>query len=92
MSRPGALEAALNYYRAAARYPRPALDWRLGPVEAPTLLVWGEGDHVLGPSFTRGLDRWVKDLHIELVPGAGHWVHQEEPEHVTTLLEEFLRS
>jgi pimeloyl-ACP methyl ester carboxylesterase len=31
-------------------------------------------------------------LKIELVPGAGHFVHQERPDHVNDLMLKFLKS
>ncbi|WP_333761600.1 hypothetical protein [Streptomyces sp. IBSBF 2390] len=43
LSRPGALTAALNWYRAG----RP--DAAIGAVEVPTLYVWSTGDSAFGP-------------------------------------------
>ena len=33
-----------------------------------------------------------KGLKIEIVPGAGHFVHQERPDHVNKLILKFLKS
>ena len=94
--RPGALTAAINYYRALFRG---ELRRELGAVleerrslavRVPTLLVWGERDPALGVELTRGLDRWVADLRVERLPDAGHWVQNERPGRVTDLLVEFL--
>ncbi len=45
LSRPGALTASLNWYRAnlAPRMPGTAPAWP--PVAAPTLAIWSAGDH-----------------------------------------------
>ena len=81
---PGALTAALNYYRAAFRYPF------AGPKEkiaAPTLVIWAEGDRALGKELTYGQEKWVKGPYrIEYVPDCSHWVNEEQPERVSELL------
>jgi epoxide hydrolase 4 len=90
LDRPGALTAALNYYRAAFRHPLAGVT---GPhtVRVPTLLVWGMRDPYLGPGLTEGLGKWVPDLRVARLPGVGHWVQNEEPEQVNSLLIEFFR-
>ena len=90
-AQPGALSAALNYYRAAFRRSFRTLRERPRPVEAPTLVLWGQTDRILGVDLLRGLDRFVAGpLRVEVVPGAGHFVQQEAPEAVSRLLCEFL--
>lgn len=99
VSRPGALRAMLNYYRAAFRAELSRLvpgsrrrlpssrSWR---VEVPTLLVWGERDRYLGPGLTEDLDRWIPDLLVERIARAGHFAHVEAHERVNRLLAWFL--
>jgi len=65
-------------------------------VELPTLFVIGEDDPVYKLStpetFTNMRER-VKDLRgLELLPGSGHFVQQEQPEALNTLLVDFLAS
>lgn len=90
LGRPGALTAALNYYRSIARRNAWLTVTRGGvgdlPVGAPTLLVWGERDDALSVSLTEGLDRWVPDCRVERLPEASHWVQADAPERVTDLL------
>ena len=78
-SQPGALHAAINWYRACNGHAR-ALDddsFVFGPVSTPTLLLWGKDDpyvrrmafdlappHMTGPYRTVEVD-------------AGHWLVQE---------------
>ncbi|HZH03977.1 MAG TPA: alpha/beta fold hydrolase, partial [Myxococcaceae bacterium] len=83
---PGAATAALNYYRAALRYPRRAQ----GPIAKPTLVVWGEKDPALTPRLLDGLQRYVPDLRVRRLAHAGHWVHQERPREVNEALLKFL--
>jgi epoxide hydrolase 4 len=90
LARPGALTAALNYYRAMFRYPS---ELRRGfrPIAAPTLLIWGERDRYLGIGMTEGLTRWVPNLQVVRIPNASHWVQNDAPARVNELLLDFLR-
>lgn len=89
MSQPGALTASLNYYRALRFEALSAL--RGFPIiEAPTMLIWGEKDGALGLGLTQGLECWVKDLRVELIGEASHWVQWDAPERVNELLLDFL--
>ncbi len=86
LSQPGALTAALNYYRAAARGSDSAVRMKPTPIDCPTLLLWGEDDHALGVPLTLGLEKWITNLEVQLIASAGHWVHQEAPEEVNEAL------
>jgi len=92
LAQPGALTAALNYYRATFRAGLPRRRDYVQPVTAPTLLIWGERDSYLGPRLLQGLEPWVPKLRIERLPNASHWVQADCPEVVNRLLIEFLRS
>jgi pimeloyl-ACP methyl ester carboxylesterase len=90
MSKPGAMTAALNYYRQLIRHPlRSAKNY--ASIGVPTLLIWGEQDIALGIELTYGLEQWVPNIQIKRIPDSGHWVQQEKPELVNTLMAEFLR-
>jgi len=87
---PGALTAALNYYRAMGRG---ALLRRRGGgsrVEVPTLLAWGERDPHLSPRNMEGLERWVPRLRVHRFPRATHWVLAEEASELNSLILDFL--
>ncbi|HEV3263351.1 MAG TPA: alpha/beta fold hydrolase [Gemmataceae bacterium] len=89
LSRPGALTAAINYYRAAFRGLRttPAIS----PIRVSTLLIWGERDRYLGVGFTEHLDPWVPGIRVERLADASHWVQNDVPERVNRLLIDFLQ-
>jgi pimeloyl-ACP methyl ester carboxylesterase len=92
MSKPGAMTAALNYYRALLH--NSGTRTYIGHnflVEAPTLVIWGEQDIALDIHLLEGLDRWVPNLRIKRLPDSGHWVQQEQPERVNQYLLEFLQ-
>jgi pimeloyl-ACP methyl ester carboxylesterase len=90
MSKPGALRASINYYRATFRNPLSIGGGSETIVNAPTLLIWGDQDVALGIHLTRGLEQWVPNLKIEHIPDSGHWVQQEKPDEVNMFLLDFL--
>lgn len=92
MSKPGALTAAINYYRALVRNQRSAGSGYLNAmVTAPTLLIWGEQDIALDIAMTYGLEQWVPNIQVQRIPDSGHWVQQEKPDTVNALIADFLR-
>ena len=92
MSKPGAMTAALNYYRQIFRRLPTSYTGGTYDVTVPTLLIWGEQDIALGIELTYGLERWVKQLEVRYIPDSGHWVQQEQPEKVNQYILQFLNS
>ena len=88
-SRPGALTAMINWYRALLRTPhfRAIGD---GRVDVPTLMIWGEEDTALNINCTIGTEEWVPNLTLNRLPRVSHWVQQEAPEQVNALMEAWL--
>jgi epoxide hydrolase 4 len=84
------LHGGVEWYRAAVRHARPLPD-PVPLIQVPTLLIWGERDSALGKELTHGTDQYVRDLRIEYLPEASHWVQQEEPDRVNALILEHLR-
>jgi pimeloyl-ACP methyl ester carboxylesterase len=62
---------------------------RVSPVEAETLLIWGERDAALGKELTEGLSQMVPRLQVAYLP-AGHFVQLEQPDEVSRLLVDYL--
>ena len=89
LARPGALTAALNYYRANVRR-TPSEMAAVGPTTAETLVIWGERDPSLSTVLLRGLDRFAPHAEVRRLPDAGHWVQNEAPAEVNRLLLDFL--
>ncbi|PYE54844.1 alpha/beta fold hydrolase [Deinococcus yavapaiensis] len=87
LSRPGALTAMINYYRALVRF-RPVSAFPR--IDVSTLLIWGEKDVALEPGNTEDLHKWVPNLRVVRLPMASHWVMSDEPVRVTNLLLDFL--
>ncbi len=89
-SQPGAPTAMLNYYRAALRQSPRRAEARIRPVEAPTIVIWGQRDLHLGAELAEPERADVPNLErVVRLPEASHWVHQDEPERVNELLVEF---
>jgi pimeloyl-ACP methyl ester carboxylesterase len=89
-SRPGALTAMVNYYRAALRQSPKAGMARMKPIEAQTLVIWGKLDRFLGSELAEPSSTWVPNARVEWVAEAGHFVQAEAPERVNELLLAFL--
>ncbi len=87
LKQPGALTAALDFYRAAAR----PFGRRSERIERPAMVIWGERDKALGRELAAPDPRWVKDVRLERIPEATHWVHFDAPTRVNALLLDFLR-
>ncbi len=92
LDRPGALTAALNWYRAnvpANALVDPPLE--LPPVAAPTLGVWSSGDMALTEAQMTGSAAHVTGpWRYERIDGAGHWIPLDRPDEVSRLLLDFL--
>jgi epoxide hydrolase 4 len=92
IAQPGALTASLNYYRAILRYQRETRAM-LQRVEAPVLVIWGERDRFLSRRLAEPSRLWVPNLIcVKRLPDASHWVAEDRPLEVNTLLLDFLRS
>lgn len=98
-SRPGALTAGLNYYRASpVRPPRGddpgaaalSIDDSQFMVQVPTLVIWGERDHALLTGMLDGLEHWVPDLEIVRDPSSSHWIVHERPDFVIRTMRDWL--
>jgi epoxide hydrolase 4 len=88
-SQPGALHAMLTWYRAAVR--RRAAPFTRPRVPVPTLILWGADDKYVLPDLGRQSADLCDCVRLEILPGATHWLHHEEPERVNRLLLEFLQ-
>lgn len=83
LSEPGALTAALNYYRAT--------DFRQGAalpaVEVPTLYVWSTGDVALGRVGAEATGEFVNaPYRFEILEGVSHWVPEDAAPELSALL------
>ncbi|HEX8719486.1 MAG TPA: alpha/beta hydrolase [Pyrinomonadaceae bacterium] len=93
---PGALTAAVNYYRANlfSLFGRRLGDREIRRherVRVPTLFVYGERDFAILPETVKGVADYVDAPYTELRLGrSNHWVQQESPAEVNAALLSFL--
>lgn len=86
LSEPGALSAALNWYRASK-----FSGGRIGPVHVPTLYVWSTEDTAIGsvPALATG-EHVTGAYRFEMLQDVSHWIPEEAPETTSRLLLEHL--
>jgi pimeloyl-ACP methyl ester carboxylesterase len=78
MQEPGALTAALNWYRAMDSHTS-----ECPPVEVPTTYVWGENDVAVGAVAARACAKHVLGPYEFVTTDSSHWMADEMPERVS---------
>ncbi len=89
--RPGALTAALNWYRAHSK-PRPA---QTNPVAfpkitCPVLGIWSDGDAFIDEPAVKNSAEKLDDWQYEKITGASHWMMLDKPDELNRLILGFL--
>jgi len=75
LSAPGALTAALNWYRAMSS------GTRVDPVGVPTTYVWSDGDVAIGRTAAEACVNHVTgDYSFVELSGVTHWIPEQAPE------------
>ena len=86
-AQPGALTAALNWYRAN----HPTMMRGIPPVVVPTLLVWGAQDPAISREAVEGCAQYVRGpFRLEVLEDAGHWVPETDADVLNAMLLEHL--
>jgi pimeloyl-ACP methyl ester carboxylesterase len=81
LSAPGALTAALNWYRAMSS------DVRVDPVSVPTTYVWSDGDVAIGRTAAEACANHVTgDYRFVELSGITHWIPEQAPERLATAI------
>jgi pimeloyl-ACP methyl ester carboxylesterase len=89
LSRPGALTAALNWYRATN--PPPAPGTAPPQVTVPVLGIWSDGDAYLTEIRMKTSGERIKGpFKYERISNASHWLMLDQPEALNKLLLSFL--
>jgi len=84
------LRGGINWYRNldrnSQRYPA------VGTTDpgVPCLMLAAEWDPALPPSLSEGMGQRIADLERHVIPGVGHWLQQEAPVEVNSLLVDWL--
>jgi pimeloyl-ACP methyl ester carboxylesterase len=89
------IHGMLNYYKAG--YPGPPYgavpeeDQSAFVYRVPTLILWGLEDPYFSVAHLNNLWDWFEQSYrFVSIPGAGHWVHQDQPEKVNAELRSWL--
>lgn len=83
-----AMEAALAWYRA-----RGAIRGPLGPINVPTLFIWGDADDTVGRVAAEGTADFIAaPYRFEVLPGAGHFAADQMPDRVSEMMLGHIRS
>ena len=70
--------------------PDKGLKKRIHRIEAPTLLVWGQDDRLVPLAYADEFARRLAKTRVEVVKGAGHAPHLEQPEAASRVVAAFL--
>ena len=70
----------------------PRLKRWLHRIDRPTLLLWGAEDRIVIPAYGENWRRAIPNARLELIPGAGHFPHWEQPEAFVDRLAAFVES
>jgi len=94
LARPGALTAALNWYRANVDVDTWTEEgWVMPRVTVPTMGIWSSGDIYLTETQMVASGQYVDaPWRYERIEGATHWLMLDQPERITALLLDFLGS
>ena len=81
---------------ASARFLFPLGDTRLKTrlhrIQAPTLLLWGEKDRLLPPSYARRFAQSMRaSTEVQIIPEAGHLLELDAPERAARAVMEWLK-
>jgi pimeloyl-ACP methyl ester carboxylesterase len=92
LSRPGALTAALSWYRANAkpsRFIAKPIDWPR--IDLPVMGMWSSGDFALTEKQMAASGEHLEGpWRYERIEGAGHWLQLDAADEVNALLLDFL--
>jgi pimeloyl-ACP methyl ester carboxylesterase len=87
-----------NELSAGPRFPLRAMDDRLllpasllAGIHTPVRFLWGEEDPFGGADIAQQFVELLPDAELELLPGAGHAVWIDDPDHAATTTNRFLR-
>jgi pimeloyl-ACP methyl ester carboxylesterase len=98
-SQEDALRAMVDYYRVSGYLPPHdgclgfgdyAPEFRDKTVDVPTSVIYAEGSPYVRSATLDGLEGLVPDLRLRRVPSQTHWLHEESPELINSLIRDFL--
>ncbi len=68
------------------------LERRLGLIEAPTLLIWGEQDRIMPRGYVETFRAKIKGkTELRVIPGAGHLAELDQPDATAKAITEWMK-
>ncbi len=67
----------------------PTLLTRLGQIQLPTLVLWGDSDRIVTPAYGRAFAAAIPHARFTTVSAAGHLPHFEQPEATFAAIDAF---
>lgn len=75
---------------AGATMNDPTLLPRLGAIQIPTLVLWGDSDRIVTPAYGRAIADAIPNASFAIVTDAGHLPHFEQPQATFAALDAFV--
>lgn len=69
----------------------PAMAARVGAIEAPTLILFGDKDRLINPSAAQTFHERIAGSEVVLLPGIGHLPMEEAPDATAAAIADFLK-
>jgi pimeloyl-ACP methyl ester carboxylesterase len=91
-SQAGAITAALNWYRGSRGLDPVDTSVTFGPVDVPSLLIWGNTDMAIGRQGVENAAEFMRGPYTFVELDAGHWLIQEQPERVCDEVVEHIKA
>jgi len=85
---PAHLEASLAWFRVFPQDIRDNEQFQKTPLRMPVLAVGASGS--LGRAVGDQAEQYASDVTGVTIPDSGHWIYEEHPEELTTMLLDFL--
>lgn len=60
-------------------------------ISVPTILIYGQNDTQTPPHYGKTFQKLIEDSKLEVIPAAGHHVHEESSDKVTELILNFCK-
>ncbi len=71
---------ALAVYAGSPAMADTTLLGRLSDITVPTLVLWGESDHIVEPAYGRAYAAAIPGARFEVLPATGHMPQLETPD------------
>ena len=72
--------------------PDKGLKRRIHRIKAPTLIIWGESDRLVPPTYAQDFQSKIAGSKVEILSECAHVPMIEKPEEFVSLVTEFLKN